>query len=397
MSAQSISKPPQAIPWMATVSTGLALFSMFFGAGNLIFPLIVGRMAGSETSYAVLGLGLSAVAFPLLGLAAMMLYGGNIQAFLGRLGRWPAFALLLVLQMSQGPFGAMPRLVTLMHASLKAYIPQLPLSLFSILICGLVFALTLRPRKIVPLLGVVLTPLLLLTLAPLGILGFLDAPVAQWVPEGSVYHFSQGLKLGYQTTDLIAALLFATLILPHLAKDADDSEEGKKMVRKRMTYASLIAAGLLMGVYILLCFLSAHHSGKFPSDLPPEELLHAIAVHILGPIGGIATASAVFLACLTTAISLAAVFAEYIKKDLTMDRMKPAFALITTLAITALMANLGFQGIVKLWGPLLEVLYPSLIVLCLFNIAHRLYEVKPVQAPVFFTLGFAIGGFCFGG
>src|SRR5258708_4471404 len=109
MSAEAISlDKPKAV---GVFSTGLALFSMFFGAGNIIFPLIVGRLSGTQTPYAILGLGISAVVFPFLGLIAMMLYGGSIRAFLERLGKWPALALLFVLQMSQGPVGAMPRLV----------------------------------------------------------------------------------------------------------------------------------------------------------------------------------------------------------------------------------------------------------------------------------------------
>src|SRR3982751_6596397 len=87
-------------------TTGLALFSMFFGAGNLIFPLLVGVQAGSHHTAAGVGLGISAVLFPLLGLFAMMRYGGDLRAFLARLGRWPAFAVMALLYMTQGPLGA---------------------------------------------------------------------------------------------------------------------------------------------------------------------------------------------------------------------------------------------------------------------------------------------------
>ncbi len=368
------------------LSTGLALFSMFFGAGNIIFPLIVGRLSGTETPYAILGLGLSAVAFPFLGLIAMMLYSGNIVAFLSRLGKWPALILLFILQMSQGPIGALPRLVTLMHASIKSYVPC-PLLLFSLVICGLIFLLTVRPQRIIHLLGVILTPLLLLTLAILIIVGSIGAPEAQIPIESSAHFFGQGLKMGYQTTDLIAALLFATVILPHVSQGTSDP----KVIRRRMTLASLIASGLLMVTYIGLCWISAHHSWTF-GEVPPEELLNHIAIQVLGPFGGLISSAAVFLACLTTAISLAAVFAHYLRHDLLKSKLSNAPALILILGLTAAMATLGFSGIVKLWGPVLDALYPALIVLCLFNIAYRLYSVKPIQAPVFFTLGLAIGG-----
>jgi LIVCS family branched-chain amino acid:cation transporter len=387
MSAEAIDQPRARI---SVISTGLALFSMFFGAGNLIFPLIVGRLAGTETPYAIIGLGLSAVVFPFLGLIAMMLYSGNITLFLSRLGKWPAFALLLILQLSQGPLGAMPRLVTLMHASIKVYLPGLSLFVFSLLICAGIFFLVIRPQRIIRLLGTVLTPLLLLTLAILIIVGWIGAPEAQAVAEGSSYHLFLGLKMGYQTTDLIAALLFATVILPHLSQGTNDP----KVIRRRMTYASLIASGLLMVTYIGLCWLSAHHSWTFGA-VAPEDLLLKIAVQVLGPWGGVVSSAAVFLACLTTAISLAAVFAGYLQTDLLKGRIKSGASLALTLGFTAALANLGFSGIVKLWGPLLEALYPALIVLCLMNIAHSLYRTTPIAAPVFFTLGFGLGGCCF--
>jgi LIVCS family branched-chain amino acid:cation transporter len=361
MSAEAI---PQAR--IGVLSTGLALFSMFFGAGNIIFPLIVGKMAGTETPYAIIGLGLSAVAFPFLGLIAMMLYGGSIQAFLSRLGKWPAFALLLVLQASQGPFGAMPRLVTLMHASMKPYFPNFSLFIFSLLICIGVFLLVIRPQKIIHLLGVILTPLLLFALTILIVVGSIWAPEAQISIEGGGHHFLQGLKMGYQTTDLIAALLFATVILPHLSQGTSD----RKIIQRRMTHASLIASGLLMATYIGLCWISAHHSWTL-GTVAPEDLLQRIAVQVLGPFGGFISACAVFLACLTTAISLAAVFSQYLQKDLLRGRVGDAVSLMVTLGVTAALANLGFSGIVTLWRPILEALYPVLIILCIFNIYKR--------------------------
>lgn len=388
MSSEAI--PIDQKPRIGIFATGLALFSMFFGAGNIIFPLIVGQMAGTNTPYAIVGLGISAVAFPFLGLIAMMLYGGCIHSFLGRLGKWPALILLLILQLSQGPSGAMPRLVTLMHASVKSYFPSLSLLLFSILICVGVFLLCYKPQRIIHLLGVVLTPVLLLTLAILVVVGSIWAPQMQIPAAGSLYYLGQGLKMGYQTTDLISALLFATVVLPHLSHGTQDP----KVIRSRMTRASLIASALLMATYIGLCWISAHHSWTL-GEVAPEELLNRIALQVLGPVGGFISSIAVFLACLTTAISLAAVFADYLKKSILQDRIGNGWALGLTLGFTAALANLGFSGIVKMWGPILDVLYPALIVVCLFNIANKLYQIRSIQTPVFFALGLAIGGFCF--
>jgi LIVCS family branched-chain amino acid:cation transporter len=197
--------------------------------------------------------------------------------------------------------------------------------------------------------------------------------------------------------DLISALLFATMVIPHIAGGTEgmSAKEAERYVHRKMTAASLVAAGLLTISYIGLCFLSAHHSAALPATAP-EDLLQAISIKVLGSWGGIIAAVTIFLACLTTAISLAAVFADYLRKDLLKSRVSSTVSLIATLGLTAAIANLGFSGIIRLMGPILEILYPGLIVLCLLNIAYSLYEVKPVKVPVFFALALAVGGFCFG-
>jgi len=333
-------------------ATGLALFSMFFGAGNLVFPLIIGREAGS--GWAVIGLGISAVLFPLLGLVAMMFYGGDLRAFLGRLGKWPAVLVMALLYMSQGPVGSMPRHFTLMHASLKPYVPGLTLVVFSVVIACVVFGLTVRPREMMRWLGKVLTPVLLGVLGVLFVCGMWNAPTAQSA-AGALHPFSQGLKGGYQTLDLTAALLFATLVMPYLGQ-----------VRQRVLGASVIAAGLLMTAYVGLCFLAAH----YPTSCAPEDMLHAIAVQVLGPVGGVCATVAVFLACLTTNITLAALFAEYVRREFFQGKISLAWPLAGTLVVTALMANLGFTGIMRVLEPVLEVAYPGLILLCLWNMIY---------------------------
>jgi LIVCS family branched-chain amino acid:cation transporter len=350
-------------------ATGLALFSMFFGAGNLIFPLLVGKAAGEESYAALGGLAVSAVAFPFLGLIAMMLYQGDLHAFLNRCGKVPAAMLLFVLYMSQGPVGSMPRLFTLMHASIEPFCPFLPPLAFSLLLSLFLFFLIQKPSKLIALLGHFLTPLLLLTLGILLFFGLLNPPSAPQVAEGAYHHFAQGLKGGYQTLDLTAALLFATLILPHLAKGVVGSPlERQREIRRNMIGASLIAAALLMVSYISLSWLSSHYSWTLGENIAPERLLHSIAAMILGPMGGAIASAAIFLACLTTALTLAAVFGRYLQEEVLRGKVGHKTAMGITLGITIAMSSLGFSGIAQLWGPILEVLYPGLIALCIWNI-----------------------------
>jgi len=366
------SEKPKISIWL----TGMALFSMFFGAGNIIFPLVVGRSAGTETPFALMGLSLSAVAFPFLGLMAMMLYHGNLHGFLSRLGKWPAFVLLFVLQTTQGPFGCMPRLFTLMHASIQVYVPGFSLFWFSLCISGVVFLLTFRPSKIIAMLGVVLTPALLLCMGILVAIGLAGNP-APIAPTGtSLDHFVEGLKGGYQTMDLILSLLFSTVVMRHLtaASSSLSPADASRFIRNKMLGASAVAASLLMITYVGLCWLASHYGAPGA----PEGILYGIAVQLLGPVGVLVAMIAVFLACLTTAISMAAVFSEYVRKDLFREKVTPNSALVITLLATAAVANLGFSGIVRLLGPVLDMLYPALIALCLVNIAVRLKNTSSV-------------------
>jgi len=376
-------------------TTGMALFSMFFGAGNLIFPLLVGSHAGTDTSQAVLGIGLSAVLFPLLGLVAMLLYRGDLRLFLTRLGPIPACILLFVLHVAQGPLAALPRLVTLMHASVEPFVPMLNLPLFSVLICAAVFLFTAWPNRLIPILGSLLTPILLLTMAILVGVGLLKGSPLETSTEGPLFHFMAGLKGGYQTTDLTAALLFATIVIPYLLKGTEMLPEEKKgaLLRRNMIGASIVAASLLMITYIGLCFLASRHA-ELLSGLPPERMLNAIATQVLGAAGAWISAIVVFLACLTTAISLTSIFANYLREEFLKNKTGPFIPLAITVVTTALMSNLGFTGLMKLIGPAMEILYPSLIVLCLANIGYSLYSLKPIKLPVYVVLGASIAGFC---
>lgn len=391
----SESKISQTKTSSGVFSTGIALFSMFFGAGNLIFPLLIGKEAGIQAPVALLGLMISAILFPLLGLIAMMFFEGNLDQFLKRVGKWPAFILLLALQLAQGPL-CLSRLFTLMHASVKPYLP-ISLSLFSLLMAAIVFVIAYRPNRLMTLLGKVLTPFLILSISLVIGAGFFQSSDAIKVPsEPAFYHFIQGLKGGYMTMDLVAALLFATMVLPHLRKGLEGVPENLKisLMRKKMIGASCIAALLLMLAYLGLCLLSANHASTL--DVSPQDLLQTIAIRLLGSQGAFIATIAVVLACLTTAVALAAVFAAYLRQDLKIEALSPKNALFLTVAVSCFVTNLGFDRVLKWTGPFLEMLYPALITLCIFNIAHRLYGVKMVKTPVFLALFFGALNFYLG-
>lgn len=377
-----------------TIVAGLALFSMFFGAGDLIWPLILGGNVGDRNFYALLGLLVTGVTLPLLGLLAMMLFEGDYRAFFGRMGAVPAFAVLLAVQVILGPAGSIPRLMTLSYSTLKPYLfDGITLPVFTVLASLFVLAFTVRPQKVIDLLGGVLTPLLLLTLFGVVIAGVYSHPAAPESALGSGEAFSSGLQVGYNTLDLIASFMFAPLVLAHFV--GKGGAEGKKQVFGKMVKACLIAAGLLSAVYVGLTYVSSFYTQALDPSHQPEERLAAISLHLLGPAGAFAACVTVVVACLTTSIPLVAIFSTYMREDLLGGRGGTVFPLLFTLAISAAIANLGYMGIAEMLGPVLQILCPGLIMLSIFNIFHKLYETRVPKVPVLATFALSTLGYMF--
>jgi len=386
MTTRTETLPIQQEKSTSLFTAGFALFSMFFGAGNLIFPLLIGKSVGENWWYAILGLGITAVIVPFLGLAGMIFFQADYHRFFGRIGTIPGYLLLLLLQLILGPFGVIPRLFTLMHAILKPYFPELALLSFSAVAAIIVFLCTFKKQNIIKLLGVILTPILLLSLAGLFISGFIH-PANEMIAKTSASEsFMEGLLGGYNTMDLIAAFLFATVVLPYFQKEVvfKTSLNSKESLSKKLFYSSLIAATLLLFTYTGLSYISAYH-GEISGSYQSEELLGSIAIKLLGPTGSFIATIAVVTACLTTAISLTSIFADYLRKDLCKAKISPIVGLIITLIITMCFANLGFTGINAFLSPILQICYPGLIVLTILNILHHTTGFKVIKTPVFLT------------
>lgn len=370
----------------SVLSTGLALFSMFFGAGNVVFPLAVGRMAGDQNIFAISGLLLTAVTVPFFGLISMMLYQGNFHTFFGRTGKIGGIFLPVLIMSLIGPFVGIPRCIALSYATVKLYVPFINRFAFSLLACIILYAFTIRKSRILDLLGYVLSPLLLLSLSILIIKGFIGHPAAHVVTEKPLTLFLFGLQEGYKTLDLFAAFFFATVVFLSLQRQVGVLEgDGYKFLSWFMVKASCISAVLIGLVYVGFSFVASYYTGQV-GVAGTDEFLGVLASHILGAGAGFVGNAAVALACLTTAITLCAIFADYVQKELVLGRIDYQYSLLITLVITFAMANLGFEKLMQLMLPAWFIFYPALIVLSVLNIAYKLYGFKPVKVPVAITL-----------
>jgi LIVCS family branched-chain amino acid:cation transporter len=369
------------------VAAGLAMFSMFFGAGNVAFPLALGRVGGASNIFAITGLLITAVGFPLIGVIGGVLFNGNYKPFFNRIGVVPGFILTALIMALIGPFAAMPRCVAVAHSSLKMYIPGVSLFVFSLISFLIVYFFAMRKSKVVDLLGYVLTPILLLSLVIIIIKGLLFSPGSQQVTLSGLELFTTGIFEGYNTLDLLASIFFAGVVLSALKMNvkSDEPLEPRKLMFKTFQ-AGIIGSGLLALVYLGLSFVAAFQ-GAAIANVPKDELLTMIAYIILGPTAGIFSSIAVSLACLTTAITLAIVFSDFLQGIRAIsEKISYQQTLLLTLTIMTVFSNLGFAGIMSMLAPILVFLYPTIIALTLANIAYKLIGFKSVKIPVYTTL-----------
>lgn len=361
------------------------MFSMFFGAGNITFPLIIGQTVEGGLIWALIGLVLTAVLIPFSGLFAISLYEGDYESFFSRIGKGPGLAVILLLLAMIGPFGGIPRCVTLTYSTLKVYFSGLHLLSFSLISALVIFFCTWKKNRILDLIGYVLSPILVLFLVIIIIKGVFFAD-SDPVGSSHVAHpFFYGLKEGYNTMDLLAAFFFSSLVYSKLK----EQQGTRKSILVPVFKASLIGASLLSMIYIGFSYVAAHHSMAL-DGVGSDQLLGKIGKIVLGHHAGLVVCMSIALTCLTTAIALTVVCAEFLQKQLTKGRLSYEWSLFAILVTTVLFSTLEFTGIVRLLAPILEVVYPSLLVLSIMNVFHKTLDYKPVKVPVFLTLSLVL-------
>ena len=363
-------------PSSRVLSTGLAMFSMFFGAGNVIFPLVVGQKAGDQTFFAILGLLMTSVGVPFLGLMAILLFKGDYRMFFSRCGKIPGFLLAAFIMLLIGPFGGLPRCIALSYSTLKLSWPFLSFGIFSLISCVFIYFCSVRKGQMLSLLGYWLTPMLLISLAIIVIMGLWtgDAHVPSTMTASQ--SFFHGFMEGYNTMDLLASFFFSAIIYNTLKQENGnkDPQEERRLFMISLK-ASFIGGALLSLIYVGFSLVASWHASSL-AEVSQGELLGALTLKILGPYAGLVASSAIALACFTTAIALAAVFAEFLQKTICQNYISYSQALLVTLVLGYIVSLLEFTGIVALLAPLLQIIYPALIIFTIVNIASRFKAIR---------------------
>jgi LIVCS family branched-chain amino acid:cation transporter len=356
------------------ITGGFAVFAMFFGAGNLVFPLLAGKAATSAFFLSFIGLCLTGILVPFLGLIGILLYNGCYQEFFERFGKKPAFVLIFSMLLLLGPFGVLPRCITVAYGSFSILAPDFSLSSFSLIMSGLVFLLCVNQNQVVPLLGAILAPAKIASVGFILFFGllFADSPQLSLVAPHDA--LQDGALKGYQMMDLIAAFFFASVIARHFKRKFSEGENHSLSFNLSL-FAIFLGSGLLLIVYLALVYLGATFSEAL-SKSAPEQFLSIIAYLTLGPSAGRIVTIAIILSCLTTIVALTTVFTDFLHEQIFKKRFNRLFCLAITIVGTFLMSNLGFSGIASFLSPILFYLYPLLILLTVINIVNWVRKKK---------------------
>ncbi|CAI3291526.1 branched-chain amino acid transport system II carrier protein [Enterococcus cecorum] len=372
---------------------GSMLFGLFFGAGNLIFPVHMGQEAGANVWPAIIGFLITGIGLPFLGIIAIGISGENgLFDLASRVHKGYGYFFTVALYLVIGPFFAMPRLAaTSFEIGLTPFVAEsqktLFLAIFSILFFALSWWFSRNPSKLLDYVGKFLNPLFLALLAILIVMSFVK-PMAN-IHDITVlgkyrdHAFFTGFQNGYNTLDVLASLAFGIIVVNTLKNKGVT----KKSTITADTFKSGAVSVLLMGIiYSFLSLMGTMSMGKFDLSENGGIALAQIAHYYLGTGGSIILALIVVVACLKTTIGLTTAFSE------TFAELFPGLSYSTLIAgvsiIPCIIANVGLTSIISYSTPVLMFLYPLAIILVLLGVSGPLFKNNPIvyQTVTIFTI-----------
>ena len=343
--------------------TGFALFAMLFGAGNLIFPPMLGYETNSSWIPTMLAFTITGVGFPFLGILSVSIVGNGIKDFANRVSPMFSTIFAIISILAIGPMLAIPRTgatayeITFLHNGMNNTIYK-----YIYLICyfGIVILFSLRANKVIERVGKILTPILLLLLFLIIVKGIFFSGLSI-KPDIYPHAFKKGFLEGYQTMDTIASIAYAGIILKAI-------KNGRNLTQKQ-EFSFLIKAGLVAILSLALIYGGfALVGAKMHSVLVTNdkiELLVKTTSYLLGGYGNLILAICVAGACLTTAIGLVATVGEFFSS---ITSFKYEKIVVFTVIISFLLSILGVENIIRISVPILVFIYPVMISLIILNL-----------------------------
>jgi len=380
---------------------GSMLFGLFFGAGNLIFPVHMGQLAGQNLIPAMLGFIVTAVGLPFLGIVAMGLSGKeSLLEMASKIHPKYGVFFTSALYLTIGPFFATPRTATVsFEAAFAPYLDpsmaKMALFFFSLIFFTAVLWFSLKPSEILKWVGKVLNPIFLVFLSVLILFGFF-APMgtAGEIPVDASYQtgaFFKGFLEGYNTMDALASLAFGIIVVTTIQGLGVTKPTA---IAKDTIKSGLISMLLMAVIYGSLVYLGATSRGIFEISDNGGIALAQISNAYFGIFGAIVFAIIITVACLKTAIGLVTAISETFVHMFPNSLDYKKYVYLFT-AISFGLANLGLSQIIAFSIPVLMFLYPLSITLILLSITSNLYNDRAIvyQMTTLFTLPFAIVDF----
>ena len=360
------------------------LFSLFFGAGNLIFPPFLGQNAGNRTIPAMIGFLITAVILPVLGVIVVAQFDG-LDRLAQNVGSKFSLVFTVLIYLSIGPGLGIPRAASVpFEMAVAPYLPEgtnltVWMVGYSLVFFAIACWLCLNPGKLVDRIGSVLTPSLLILLCFL-FFTFLfrgETAIAQAQTAYSGAAFLQGFADGYQTMDTIAALNFGLVIATTLGSFGLTE---KKSILRHTILAGVFAGTILSVVYMMLTYMGMCSSGVYPIQENGAWTLRCIVYQLFGNPGAILLAAIFTLACLTTCVGLINSISQYF--SIQFPKLSYRRWVFVIVGFSFLICNLGLTMILSISIPVLNAIYPISIVLILLGLSHKLWENNRAVYPL---------------
>lgn len=366
------------------MTAGFAMFSMFFGSGNLVFPIQIGVETTSAYPMASLGLMLTGVLIPFLGVLSLLVHRGTTHSYFAQLGRMPGFIMVFMMLSLMGPFGVGARCVIVAYGGLQLVFPTLSFPVFAFGFCTLTGLLTWKKSHIISILGKYLTPILLASIFVLVIAGLLNNDPLALYPLENKDALINGLNQGYQTMDLLAAFFFSAAISEFFKTHLPQAEKSRHLLQFGLA-ASSVGIVLLALVYFGFVKLGASYADAL-SGIAPEKKLVMIAHLKLGSVAMPLMAVMISFACLTTLVVLVMLFSDFFQVEIARRQLPRPYCLIITLMLTFTTSMVGFDSLTKWIAATLSLAYPALIALAIAKIMKDAFGVDHVRKIFYSTL-----------
>lgn len=345
---------------------GFALFAIFFGAGNLIFPPSIGNVSGTEWVSALIGFCITGIVLPLLAVVAILNAGGKFEDLTRPISSWFYKVFNLLLMVGIGMFVTIPRMSATTHElGVHQLFPKVP-SLVTVIVFFIIcFYFAMDKSNVIDKIGKLLTPVLvviLLFIVGKGIFDPIGVPAATEIKNS----FSNAFISAYQTGDVVTGIFCAPIFIAAITAFGYKGKQARSMA---LTGTLIAGIGLLV-VYGGLLFIGASGSGLFPGDIEDTALVANLIELSLGSFGSIALAVAIALACLTSAIGVIAVIADFLNY-LTNKKLSYRLWVAVVCAVGIVIGSAGVGAIVTYAMPIFTALYPVAIVLVILGTSRK--------------------------